>query len=214
MEPAKAPNAIRQLSSEKTAAILDGAMRVFLEQGYAGTTMDRIAAESGVSKPTVYSHFHDKEGLFNALMEQLVRKKQWAKFPEDLRQLSQESPEVVLRRLANNFLDSCIGNPEQITFIRLIIGESGRFPELGRAFVQHMDKPMLDALTYYLASCPNLNLPDPAVLARTFMGTLIYFIINHEMLHGQDIVPMERDRLVDHLISLIMALQSTGQVES
>jgi AcrR family transcriptional regulator len=208
MEPTKTPNAIRQLSPEKTAAILDGAMRVFLEQGYAGTTMDRIAAESGVSKPTVYSHFHDKEGLFNALMEQLVRKKQWAKFPQDLLQLPQESPEVVLRRLANNFLDSCIGNPEQITFIRLIIGESGRFPELGRAFVQHMDKPMLDALTHYLASCPDLNLPDPAVLARTFMGTLIYFLINHEMLHGQDIVPMERERLVEHLISLIMALDS------
>lgn len=208
MEPTKTPNAIRQLSPEKTAAILDGAMRVFLEQGYAGTTMDRIAAESGVSKPTVYSHFHDKEGLFNALIEQLVRKKQWAKFPQDLLQLSQESPEVVLRRLANNFLDSCIGNPEQITFIRLIIGESGRFPELGRAFVQHMDKPMLDALTHYLASCPDLNLPDPAVLARTFMGTLIYFLINHEMLHGQDIVPMERERLVEHLISLIMALDS------
>ena len=74
MEPSKTPNAIRQLSSSKTAAILDGAMRVFLEQGYVGTTMDRVAAAAGVSKPTVYSHFHDKEGLFNALMEQLVRK--------------------------------------------------------------------------------------------------------------------------------------------
>jgi AcrR family transcriptional regulator len=211
MEAAKAPNAIRQLSPEKTAAILDGAMRVFLEQGYAGTTMDRIAAESGVSKPTVYSHFQDKEGLFNALMEQLVRKKQWAKFPQDFLSLSQESPEVVLRQLANDFLDNCIGNLENITFIRLVIGESGRFPELGRAFVQHMDKPMLDALSHYLASCPNLNLPDPAAVARTFMGTLIYFLINHEMLHGRDIVPMERDRLVDHLISLIMTLHSAAQ---
>jgi AcrR family transcriptional regulator len=211
MEAAKAPNAIRHLSPEKTAAILDGAMRVFLEQGYAGTTMDRISAESGVSKPTVYSHFQDKEGLFNALMEQLVRKKQWAKFPQDFLSLSQESPEVVLRQLANDFLDNCIGNLENITFIRLVIGESGRFPELGRAFVQHMDKPMLDALSHYLASCPNLNLPDPAAVARTFMGTLIYFLINHEMLHGRDIVPMERDRLVDHLISLIMTLHSAAQ---
>ncbi len=211
MELSKTPNAIRQLSSAKTAAILDGAMRVFLEQGYVGTTMDRVAAAAGVSKPTVYNHFYDKEGLFNALMEQLMRQKQWAKFPQDLLQLSQESPEVVLRRLANDFLDSCIDNPEQITFIRLIIGESGRFPELGRAFVQHIDKPMLDTLTNYLATCPDLKLPDPAAVARTFMGTLIYFLINHEMLHGQDIVPMERERLVEHLISLIMVLHSAGQ---
>jgi len=54
-------------------------------------------------------------------------------------------------------------------------------------------------------------LPDPAAVARTFMGTLIYFLINHEMLHGRDIVPMERDRLVDHLISLIMTLHSAAQ---
>ncbi|MCY7276359.1 MAG: TetR/AcrR family transcriptional regulator, partial [Phormidesmis sp. CAN_BIN44] len=30
-------------------------MRVFLEQGYVGTTMDRIATAAGVSKPTLYS---------------------------------------------------------------------------------------------------------------------------------------------------------------
>ena len=66
---------------EKTAAILDGAMRVFLEQGYAGTTMDKVASAAGVSKPTVYNHFQDKEALFNALMEKLVLENEWAKCP-------------------------------------------------------------------------------------------------------------------------------------
>ena len=213
MESPKTPNPIRHLSPEKTAAILDGAMRVFLEQGYAGTTMDRIAAAAEVSKPTVYSYFHDKEGLFNALMEQLVRKKQWAKFPQDFLLSSQESSKVVLRRLANNILDNCINNSEQITFIRLVMGESGRFPELGRAFVQHVEKPILEALTHYLASCPNLNLRDPTASARTFMGTLIYLIITHEMLHGQDIVPIESDRLIDHLIYILHLSENTPDTE-
>ena len=205
---AKTPNPGRQLSPEKTAAILDGATRIFLEEGYAGTTMDRVAAAAGVSKPTVYSHFHDKEGLFNALMEQMVRKMQWAKCAQDLRQSPLESPETVLRRLANDILDSCIGNPERITFIRLVMGESGRFPELGRAFVQHADKPALEALRHYLSACPDLNLPDPAAAAHTFMGTLIYFLITQEMMHGADIILMKRDHLVDHLIDLIMTRHS------
>lgn len=51
---------------EKGAAILDAAKRLFVEQGYEGVSMDQIAAEAGVSKLTVYSHFGDKETLFAA----------------------------------------------------------------------------------------------------------------------------------------------------
>ena len=50
----------------KRQAILCAAKALFLEQGYAGASMDGIAAAAGVSKLTVYSHFGDKEGLFNA----------------------------------------------------------------------------------------------------------------------------------------------------
>jgi hypothetical protein len=113
-------------------------------------------------------------------------------------------PEVVLRQLANDVLDSCINNPEKITFIRLVMGESGRFPELGRAFVQHLDKPMLEALTHYLSS--QLDLANPTAVAYSFMGTLIFFLMIHEMLQAGDLVPMERDRLVDHLITMVKSL--------
>lgn len=177
-------------------------MQVFLEQGYVGTTMDRVAAAAGVSKPTVYSHFRDKETLFNALIEQWVQTKQWATLPQAMLQPSSASPEEVLRQLANNILDCCIDDPEKITFIRLILGESGRFPALGRSFVQHMDRPMLDALTHYLSTCPDLDLPDPAVSAQVFLGSLIFFLTTQVMLHSADILPMERDRLVDHLITV------------
>lgn len=48
----------------KGAAILEAAKRLFVEQGFEGASMDAIAAEAGVSKLTVYSHFGDKETLF------------------------------------------------------------------------------------------------------------------------------------------------------
>ena len=50
----------------KRDAILHAAARLFVDLGYAGTSMDAVAAAAGVSKLTVYSHFGDKEGLFNA----------------------------------------------------------------------------------------------------------------------------------------------------
>lgn len=205
MPSSKATPSTRALSTEKTAAILNGAMQVFLEQGYMGTTMDRVAAAAGVSKPTVYSHFHDKETLFNALIEQFVQKTHWATLPPEMLHPSAVPPETVLRQLANSVLDSCMNNAEKITFIRLILGESGRFPELGRAFVQHMDKPILDALTQYLSAYPQLKLADPRAAAYMFAGTLIFFLMSHVMLHGHDILSMERDRLVDHLIAICCA---------
>jgi TetR/AcrR family transcriptional repressor of mexJK operon len=53
----------------KRAAILDAAKRLFVAQGFAGVSMDQIAADAGVSKLTVYSHFGDKEALFAAAVQ-------------------------------------------------------------------------------------------------------------------------------------------------
>ncbi len=53
----------------KRAAILEAAKVLFSHEGYAGTSMDQIAAEAGVSKLTVYSHFGDKEALFSAAVQ-------------------------------------------------------------------------------------------------------------------------------------------------
>ncbi len=53
---------------------------MFMEQGYAGVSMDGIAAQAGVSKLTVYSHFGDKESLFS----QAIREQCQHMMPEDL----------------------------------------------------------------------------------------------------------------------------------
>lgn len=54
----------RPKDAVKGAAILEAAKRLFAELGFEGASMDQIAAEAGVSKLTVYSHFGDKETLF------------------------------------------------------------------------------------------------------------------------------------------------------
>jgi TetR/AcrR family transcriptional repressor of mexJK operon len=53
----------------KRNAILDVAKRLFPAHGFDGVSMDQIAAEAGVSKLTVYSHFGDKESLFSAAID-------------------------------------------------------------------------------------------------------------------------------------------------
>src|SRR6476660_8560221 len=60
----RSPGPGRPKDPGKRAAILDAAKRMFVSHGFERVSMDQIAAEAGVSKLTVYSHFGDKESLF------------------------------------------------------------------------------------------------------------------------------------------------------
>lgn len=192
----------RELSSGKTEAILDGAMQEFLANGYAATSMDKIAAAASVSKATVYSYFQDKERLFTVLIQHLAQKKEL--FNLQKLHAMQGEPAIVLKSFADGMLNNIAADPQILTFLRVIIGESGRFPELARAFVQNIEKPTLELLTQYLTSRSELQLRDPEVAARAFIGGIIHFVLLQEVLHSGDLVPMERDRLLDNLLELII----------
>ena len=192
----------RELSLEKREAILRGAMQEFLEHGYAGARIDKIVAAAGVSKATVYRHFADKEALFTALIQRIASKANLLR-QHDFPSL-QEKPAVFLKRVAIRMLDNAAQNPQELALFRMIIGESERFPALAQAFVEKIEKPNLDFLTQYFATHPQLQLADPEVTARMFTGTLIHFMMQRNLLHGETIVPMERDRLVDGLIDLLL----------
>src|ERR1043165_2674119 len=191
----------RRVASPKADAILEGAMREFLAHGDAATSMDRVAAAAGVSKATVYSHFRDKEGLFNALVEHLAGERFRVVFAALAAGRGRERAEAALRRLALSLLEIPRTDEHFLSFMRLIVGESGRFPELARAYVGHIAKPVIENLSRYLKSRPELRLRDPEATARVFVGTLVYFVIVQEALHGKKLLPMKRERLPGHLVS-------------
>ncbi len=202
----------RDISSEKTEAILCGAMQEFLAHGYAGARIDGIVAAAGVSKATVYRHFADKEAMFTALIQRMAGKanlfRQYDSPPLD------EEPAVFLRRYATGMLDSTVQGCKEVALLRIIMGESGRFPELAQTFVQNIEKPNIDFLTQYFTTHPKLQIADPEVTARTLLGTLIHFVMVRNLLHGAELVPMDCDRLVDGLLKLLIPENSGYESES
>jgi TetR/AcrR family transcriptional regulator, regulator of autoinduction and epiphytic fitness len=187
-------------NGEKVAQILQGAMQEFLARGYAGTSMEKVAAAAGVSKPTVYSYFKDKEALFQALIENLAAKKFSSTFGSE--PLAGE-PKIVLRNIAevtfHNFEDE-----EFNCFMRTIVGESGRFPELAKLCVRNLFKPILDEIGRYLASHPELKISDPEAAALLFISTLAHYHIMQNILHGKESIPIERSRVVDNLMEMML----------
>ena len=57
--------------AERSAAILHGAAQAFARTGYAATSMEDIAAASGITKLIVYRHFASKEELYRAVLQRV-----------------------------------------------------------------------------------------------------------------------------------------------
>ncbi|MEM8777471.1 MAG: TetR/AcrR family transcriptional regulator [Cyanobacteria bacterium P01_G01_bin.49] len=186
--------------NKKAEQILRGALPEFLENGYAGTSMDKVAKTAGVSKQTLYSYFYDKEGLFRALIKYIACQKFRLVWSNPLKG---EPPEV-LTQLARRIIKE-INDPDYLCFLRLIIAESGTYPELSQLFLQNVAQPAVAILTGYLQEHPELKIRDTEVVAHIFVGTLIHNILTQNMLSGKEVIPMETERLIKHLVELIVA---------
>lgn len=185
---------------EKVEQILQGAMQEFLARGYAGTSMEKVAAAAGVSKPTVYSYFKDKGILFQALIENLGERKFKSTFGGE--PLVGE-PNIVLRNIAEVTFTS-FDDEEFSYFMRTIIGESGRFPELAKTCAVNLFKPVNDVVCKYITSHPELKISDPEAATLLFIGTLVYYQISQNILHVKEVMPIERSRVVDNLMEMML----------
>ncbi len=188
---------------KKAETILDGATQEFLAHGYAATSMNQIATAAKVSKPTLYTYFQDKAGLFVALIDRFSHRQQMLSWLQDPQTLA-ESPTLVLSRLATEILDQFAGEQLSFFMIRTIIGESARFPALARAFVSKTEQQNIQVLSQFLATHPQIHVADPEIAARVFIGTLVNHIITQKILHGQEVVEIDRERLIAGLVNLIL----------
>ncbi|MBF2036175.1 MAG: TetR/AcrR family transcriptional regulator [Leptolyngbyaceae cyanobacterium T60_A2020_046] len=188
--------------TDKANQILQGALQEFLARGYAGTSMDRVAATAGVSKPTVYNYFQDKEGLFCVLVQKIAQERFQLKFNADT---FTGPPETTLRTILGLMLETVAQDDEYQDFVRLVIGESGRFPELARTFLTYITKPGLELVQGYLDQHPELRLLDNGCATHVILGTVVYAMLTQYIMHGEDLIVLSRDRLIDTLVMLLMA---------
>jgi TetR/AcrR family transcriptional repressor of mexJK operon len=184
--PAQAPPQRR--CEAKRAAILKAATALFLEHGYRGTTMDEIAARAAVSKQTVYKHFSEKERLVNEIVLDTIAEYVDPSYEEMLRLDGTGNLTDELRTLARNLLEMLM-QPPLLRLRRLVIGEAGRFPQLGRTYYERGPERAADALAAafeQLAARKVLKLDDPLTAALHFNWLVNSIPINVAMFTGDD----------------------------
>ena len=196
-------------SARKRGAIIEAATTVFLRNGYLGTTMDEIAALAHVSKQTVYKHFADKERLFSEIVTAKVDEIADPNTDEVLKLADTDDLERDLRRFARRQLRGVM-DPRLLQLRRLVIGESGRFPQLGRLFYERGPGRTIDGLATVferLASRGVLGLDDPRLAATHFNWLVMSIPLNQAMLLGEDepATPTQLNRYADAGVRTFLA---------
>jgi TetR/AcrR family transcriptional repressor of mexJK operon len=119
--------------AETRTAILRAARPILLRDGLGGTTLDRVAAEGGLAKMTLYRHFPSKEALFEGLVTAMCA---------EMRESLENAPSAadvakpIATRLSGELraFTSGLVDPDFLALYRLIVADGWRFPELSRVF--------------------------------------------------------------------------------
>ncbi len=184
-------DAARRSSGRPTAAaaaelaerILEVATRAFLTHGYAATSMETIAASTGVAKRTLYARWRDKPALFRAVLEGLMAR--WLVTPEapppqnpaseppapDRLPTAVDRLEGALQQTATRVLAVAL-QPDALALHRLMIAESKRFPELAEMVRQSGAAAGMARISGLLAAemlAGRVAQLDPAIAAEQFL---------------------------------------------
>jgi AcrR family transcriptional regulator len=170
---------------------VEAATTVFLKDGYLGTGMDEIALLADVSKQTIYKQFTSKETLFLEIVAGLTNAGSDAVhgvIPElapggDLHAYLED---YAFRQL------SIVLTPRLMQLRRVVIGEAGRFPELGEALYESGPKRAMAAMAKTfrdLADRGLLRIEDAALAASHFNWLVMSQPLNQVMLLGDTAIP-------------------------
>jgi TetR/AcrR family transcriptional repressor of mexJK operon len=161
----------RDADSPKRQAILDAASDLFVSQGYGAVSMDAIARAASVSKATLYAHFASKDVLFANIIRGACQENVSAGhfLPDAEMDLGQALTDLGGRML-RFLLD---GRP--LAIYRVVVAESTRFPELGRAFYESGPGLFRTVFAGWLAeqhAVGRIRVDDPMLAADQFISML------------------------------------------
>jgi AcrR family transcriptional regulator len=198
----------RTRADQTRARIRAAAHRLFLQQGFLGTSTDAIMAAAGIaSKETLYRHYPSKEDLFVDVLQHLTFAQPrpaaaLAQLPTpcDLPTLRQ-----ALLTLAHEIFSIMI-QPEYQAVLRITIAETSRFPHLGPLFRATVPERGLAILTTLLHRALEHNViaaVDIDAVTHTFLGGLLTYALLDILLAGEDAPPPALER-ADAVVEVIM----------
>ena len=166
------PDPLPSIVVSTSEKILQAALTVFLEVGFEKANLDKIAAQAGVTKPTVYSHFGSKVGLLQAVAQHQAQQV-ITQFSPNLKSTGNVRRD--LTGFAKSFLTNMLG-PDAMRVHRFAIVEAMTHPELVAPLLSAGPQKLDEVLQNYLQAeteAGRLRCKNPLLAAKQLIGLLI-----------------------------------------
>lgn len=188
---------------ERRRAILDAGRELFLERGYAGTSLAEVVARSGGSLATLYDLFGNKRGLFEAILREFADSVLGPLCLEGV----PDDPRRGLESIARRYLVSVL-EPKVVAWWRTMCHEAPHVPELRELFLSETGGPIQRGIAEHLtrlARAGRLEIADPARAAGMFLE-LVRGHLHRRALGGDATAasPVEIDRQVRAAVDLFL----------
>lgn len=197
----------RRRKADRPAEILQAALAVFAEKGFAAARLDEIAARAGVSKGALYLYFETKEDLFRAVVGQI--------FAPNMRMVramvaAHPGPIDELMSLFTRRLVQVAGALPVGAVAKMVVGEARNFPELARVWHDELISQMLGALCDAIAAAQargEVREGDPRLFAIQLAGPLVMALLWRETFEPVGAAPIDLEALVtQHVDTLLHGL--------
>lgn len=118
--------------------LLNAALDIFVEKGFAATRVEEVAARAGVSKGTLFLYFHSKDELFKAVVRENIS----GRFPAWNDELEAfEGPTIDMLGVCMNAWWDSVGATKAAGLTKLMMSEAGNFPEIAAFYQQEVVLP-------------------------------------------------------------------------
>lgn len=197
----------RRRAEARPDEILDAALEEFTERGFEAARVEDIAKRAGLSKAGVYLYFPSKMALLEALIESRVSP--LAAQAQALAQAGKDDPLAALRLIARVAAHR-MADPNVVAVPRLVIGISGRFPEISDYYRTHVVEKARGALEALIkAGIANGQIRDVDVNAavRAFIGPLFFEAMWTHVLRGESALREPENLIEQHFDVLLNGLE-------
>jgi AcrR family transcriptional regulator len=138
------PETRRRRKAERPQEIIEAAFIEFSRNGYATTTLDRIAERAGVTKGTIYVYFENKEHLFISMVQEFTKAAH--ETVQEMYETHEGSTAELLRAQFSFIYQHIVEDPRRREVVRMLIAEASRFPDLADRYYDEILRPCLDML--------------------------------------------------------------------
>lgn len=157
---------------ERCVALLVSATDLFLERGYDAVSLDDIVQHAGGSKASIYKYFGNKEGLFKAICD--YRREQFFKDICIPFEHGKDDLRVYLIQTLINVKQHLM-LPENVAFLRLIIEQTQRSPQLALYIHEQGPKHIQIAIANALTKADEIGIiycKQPIYSAQLYFGII------------------------------------------